>query len=804
MAHHVRQRLLHRTRPPAVALPVRQRQERGHEQGVHAVGRATLLAVRHAVHHLRRGARVVGGAPGLSPRQRAAVGSEQPHPQPELHQQRARPRQQGDHGASRWQPDHDVARVVLGLALHELPPLVERRRGVHRQLGTGGGGDLELRAGAAGHDRAPDIAHGHGRPVDDAQGRAGGVAAALLVAGHHLGVRDRLQVEGLCGRQRIGAQLLQRAQADPPRPHGPRVGGHDDVAAGHRSQGPGQGRAGRRLALEEDPIAQGPTAHHPVEVVVDHGVLEPREQLRDVEPLAIGAGRRVRHEHGAHLPKIRWPLGLLGERRELGDVVEPVERRLLLEERARAGGAGLVHVALDDLAARDLNELGVLAPDLDDGQAPTVVVVAPDGRRGVGYDLVDHDDAVRLVRERGAQDRRRSLPAGAGHADGAHIDRRPGEQRRDQPAHGVDRGPARAVVQVEHHLAGGQGGQDRLAPRGSQIQAEDRRRPVRVRRHLGRHPAVHPVGVVPGRRQGLPPVAGRKQQRLRPSGQRAGASVARSLRGEGQRAQRLCVRGRRRHHHGDPEDLDQGLCQRGQSRGPAHQEHGPVDAHPLEQPRHVPGDRLEVAAEQGPGGPPLVAEVGHLALGEHRAAGGDGDGLVGGHGQAVGLLDGHAEAPGDLDHGLAGTRRALVALLEPHVAAPVARQGGVTASADADEVERPAAVGLGHQRQGGGEAGVVGQPRQCRRAQVRRVQARGGESVAAADLGRSVPARQRIQRLAVVGDDLQRVHGQGAGVDAPDHEARGRLAKIARGHAVGVCAHAVRSRSPSSPPRSAG
>jgi hypothetical protein len=94
------------------------------------------------------------------------------------------------------------------------------------------------------------------------------------------------------------------------------------------------------------------------------------------------------------------------------------------------------------------------------------------------------------------------------------------------------------------------------------------------------------------------------------------------------------------------EGLAEGLDQRLEAGGASDRDHRAGHPHPAEERGHVAGDRGEVASEERVGGAVLVAEVGHLALGEDRAPGGDRDRVGGVDGQAVGLLDVEAEAAG--------------------------------------------------------------------------------------------------------------------------------------------------------------
>ena len=92
--------------------------------------------------------------------------------------------------------------------------------------------------------------------------------------------------------------------------------------------------------------------------------------------------------------------------------------RLLFEERARAGAADAVHVGFEHASVTQVDELGVLATDLDDRETAAVVGVETHGGRGVGHDLVQHRQARGVLgvgRPHHGGDR---VAAGAGQADG--------------------------------------------------------------------------------------------------------------------------------------------------------------------------------------------------------------------------------------------------------------------------------------------------------------------------------------------------------------------------------------------------
>ena len=167
-------------------------------------------------------------------------------------------------------------------------------------------------------------------------------------------------------------------------------------------------------------------------------------------------GGDVGDEHGAGLAQVGRRLGARRQGAELGDVVEPVRQRLLLEERTRARAADAVHVGLEHAPVAHVDELGVLAADLDDRQAAAAVCVEAHGGRGVGHDLVQHREPLAEGGIGGTHDGRHGVAPGAGQADGRHVVVRPRRpQVGDEPLGRLDRVAVGAPVDVGQHGAGG-------------------------------------------------------------------------------------------------------------------------------------------------------------------------------------------------------------------------------------------------------------------------------------------------------------------------------------------------------------
>ena len=175
-------------------------------------------------------------------------------------------------------------------------------------------------------------------------------------------------------------------------------------------------------------------------------------------------------------PEVGRPVAQRGQPPELGDVVHAVGDRLLLEERAGAGAADAVHVGVDDAAVLDVDELGVLAADLDDGEAAAAVRVERRGGR-VAWATISFCTVRRSaeVREGGAEDGRRGVAAGAGEADGDHRARRHLGDLGDQRLGRLDGVALGAPVDARQDGAGGGVDERGLGAGGAEVEAEDGR-----------------------------------------------------------------------------------------------------------------------------------------------------------------------------------------------------------------------------------------------------------------------------------------------------------------------------------------
>ena len=225
---------------------------------------------------------------------------------------------------------------------------------------------------------------------------------------------------------------------------------HDDVPVQDLAEGGGHRVVVGGAALEVDGVADVAAAHQAVEVVVGDGVGQPGHQV-----LLVRAALQVRvdvalHEDGAALAQAHGRLGRQGQLGELADDLDAQLLRLLLQEGAGAGGAGLVHGEVDHHAVLQADELAVLPADLEDGVGHAVDELAADegGARLVGGDLVvDGVGADELADELAAR-------AGGGDAQdvqaGAHLVPDVGQALVDH----LDRAAVGLDVDLLDHLAG--------------------------------------------------------------------------------------------------------------------------------------------------------------------------------------------------------------------------------------------------------------------------------------------------------------------------------------------------------------
>ena len=195
------------------------------------------------------------------------------------------------------------------------------------------------------------------------------------------------------------------------------VGRHDDLLAEDLAEGRGYGVVVGGAALEEDAVADRALAHETVQVVGGDREGKPPHQVFAARTALLIRHHVALHEHGAALPQPDGRVGAQSHLRELVDDVDAELLGLLLEERAGARGAGLVHGEVDDDAVLQADELGVLAADLEDRVDLTADLAADEvGARLVGGDLVGDDVGTAELAD--------ELAAGACGADAQKVDAR--------------------------------------------------------------------------------------------------------------------------------------------------------------------------------------------------------------------------------------------------------------------------------------------------------------------------------------------------------------------------------------------
>ncbi|OPZ45756.1 MAG: hypothetical protein BWY94_01120 [Actinobacteria bacterium ADurb.BinA094] len=314
------------------------------------------------------------------------------------------------------------------------------------------GDRVVLGALTAADDPLDPAAHSHLGQFETAAVEAVTVATLELAAPGDAGVQDACQIH------RLGLDPVHAARGEQRHSHGAHaagIGGHHDLALQHGRQRARQRRVGRRLALEEHAVEQPALPHDPAAVVAHHRVLQAGEDVRPAETVAKGLRGHVGDEHRARLAEVGRTLAARRQASELGDVVDAVGDGLLLQERAGPRAADPVHVGVDHAPVLDVDELGVLPADLDDGEAATAVRVKLGSRDRVSDDLVLYHEPFPQTRQGGAEDRRGGVAPGAGEADGDHrvADHLAG--LRDQRLRRLDGVALRAPVHTGQHRAGG-------------------------------------------------------------------------------------------------------------------------------------------------------------------------------------------------------------------------------------------------------------------------------------------------------------------------------------------------------------
>ncbi len=320
----------------------------------------------------------------------------------------------------------------------------------------------------------------------------------LLVDLMRLGRRPR-QVKALeDGALEAGlGGFLGRHQS---RAHGSRdreVRAHGDRVAPVRAEGLDDGGVVRHAALEHDVGAHGLCAHNAVQVVAHDGEGKAGQHVG----FARARGKRRvdgrLDEDGATLAEVDGGRGAKRQRAVVGKR-DAQASGLLLDERARARGADLVHLEVRDLAAFKRDVLRVLSADLEHR---VYLRVCMRGTRSLARDLVNRGVGTHELGHQAA------ARAGGGHGvDGNRVAQALG-QRGQALAHGVAGVSCRAqVLRVEHAARPVE--QHEVRRGGAHVDAE-RRVDAAVRRDLplvarqvGEALARHVAAVGQGRHAG--------------------------------------------------------------------------------------------------------------------------------------------------------------------------------------------------------------------------------------------------------------------------------------------------------------
>jgi len=292
-------------------------------------------------------------------------------------------------------------------------------------------------------------------------------------------------------RKARGIQLSYRQQGDAQGADGTRIGGNKDLATRLARDRRGQGIGGERHSLAKNHLADRAVCLHPVQVVLDDGIVETGEDGGRGGAGSHGLVNNLGHEHRAVLPEGHAGWRGQGLPAQLGHVLDAGEfGALFLDEGTGAGAARLVHGAIRHPAVGQADVLGVLPPDLKNRVHTRVVM---ERTRGVGHDFI-HDEN-RLPAKTGQQQRAHHLPPAAGNPERDDL-RAAGRLRQPLPqqvlrrADRIAQGPPVTfpkdfpVRSFQHH---------QLGARGTNVQAHDqppRRFPNR--RNRPRRHALNP------------------------------------------------------------------------------------------------------------------------------------------------------------------------------------------------------------------------------------------------------------------------------------------------------------------------
>ncbi len=499
------------------------------------------------------------------------------------------------------------------------------RRRIRRRFGRIGLEDQLLPAGhqVQGPGVVPDLAsqvvipvagpaEGVGLPLDsDHRYFAAAVAFFLSAladkrfAVARLPVDQRVQAES--GRRgEAGLDPLLDFEGHPEGPHEAGFGGHDDLFSGDGGHGQGHGVVVADPALHEDLFAHGPVPLDPVAVVHADGVDEAGHDVGLGHAVVDGGLDVRRNEGGALVVEVG---GALPPQGDVGDFChgdgEGFPGRFL-QERAGAGGAGLVHGVVRGDAVGDVGVFGVLASDFEEG---VDVGVEIDRRLGMGDDLVDdpvgHGVEPGDLPARSADAEARDLDAGGVHPFGDPVPdvsvAGPGGLHGLAVGPEVDGRQQRVVRPPQEDRLGGGGAH--IQPQHACVAGPDLAPLQGLERHLVFEPAQGRQGVegggvlveqpgLPRERDGLPGQS--------PQGRAQGLEIGRFLRDDEPRD----LFGQVSHHHPVPH------------RAADH--HDVFLLHGFEQLQNLGGHHPAEPGRDPSHGDPLVGGVGAVGLAEDR------------------------------------------------------------------------------------------------------------------------------------------------------------------------------------------
>ena len=186
---------------------------------------------------------------------------------------------------------------------------------------------------------------------------------------------------------------------------------HDDRLADDVFKGRDNAAIGRHAALKENLFADAPVADHAVQIIFDDGIAQSGDEFVRFRALLLMIDEIGLHEHGAAFAEADRRFRAEREIAEFFLDVDAELFGLLFEERARSGGAGMIHLEIHDDGIINADIFGILPPDFENRVHFRVNM---HGRPRLRRDFVAH--GVRADEIAG------QIAAGAGRGDAENFD----------------------------------------------------------------------------------------------------------------------------------------------------------------------------------------------------------------------------------------------------------------------------------------------------------------------------------------------------------------------------------------------